>query len=621
MAVITERGQIARRRRTTSRLGHGERWGLAGLLAATLIAYLWGLGSEGWANPYYSAAAQAGARDWEAFFFGSLDWNNSITVDKAPLAVWPMALAVRFFGLSPWSVLVPQAIAGMASVWVIYACIRRGFPVSVALSAAAIYAATPVVFLMSRYNNPEPVMGLFDLLGIYGAVRAIETGLWRWCCLFGLGFGLAFMAKGFQGLLWLPAAAVAVAVYSGGNLRTRLLRLATSAGIAAVSGTWWMIVVATLPSNSRPFIGSSQLNNPWDLALGYNGLARLVPSQINATQSAPYDGGFERMFNANFAQEIGWTLGPSILCLIVLTVFARELERPQQVIALLAGFALLATWIVLSFMADRIHTYYTYSLGAPAAIVLALGFYVALRAPTPWVRRVLPALIVGSTTYFAVRIMGYADGWSFWPLLVTILGTAAILLCIVPSGSSSGKESWRAGLLIVACTFLTVAPVATDAITASLPQVGGFPISGPTPRDSNAVAHVVDKLRAGDPDSLVVQQSGAPPSAVIQGKRPLALGSWLTATYPAQNAALYQLATGQPSLPIGGWSGTDPSMTLDRFQQLVGDYRISYFIGYAQLQPYFQNTEVGRIERWIDEHFRKSIADGIIVYDLHQPNS
>jgi hypothetical protein len=151
--------------------------------------------------------------------------------------------------------------------------------------------------------------------------------------------------------------------------------------------------------------------------------------------------------------------------------------------------------------------------------------------------------------------------------------------------------------------------------------VAGFPISGPTPRDPNAIARVADELRTGDPASLIVQQNGAPPSALVRETGPLPLGHWLTATYPAQNAALYQLTSGQPSLAIGGWSGTDPSMTLDRFQQLVEDHRVSYFIGYTQLQPYFQNTEVGRIERWIDEHFRKNIADGIIVYDLQQPRS
>ncbi len=83
----------------------------AGLLLATGVLYLWGLGESGWANSFYSAAVQAGSESWRAFFFGSSDAANSITVDKTPFALWPMTLPVRVFGLSSWSILVAQALA------------------------------------------------------------------------------------------------------------------------------------------------------------------------------------------------------------------------------------------------------------------------------------------------------------------------------------------------------------------------------------------------------------------------------------------------------------------------------------------------------------------------------
>jgi 4-amino-4-deoxy-L-arabinose transferase-like glycosyltransferase len=282
---------------------------------------------------------------------------------------------------------------------------------------------------------------------------------------------------------------------------------------------------------------------------------------------------------------------------------------------------LVTTWVVLSFMGSRIHTYYTYSLGAPAAIVCALGFYAALRAPTPWVRRALPAILVMASTYFAVRIMGYADAWGPWPLLVTALGVAVALLCVTPVPNFQGKELWKKSLLLICFAFMAVSPLGTDVVTSTSPQGKVFPISGPTPRDPNAIAHVVDEMRTNNPRSLIVQQNGAPPSRDVEPDNRLSRGSWLVATYPAQNAALYQLETKQPAMAIGGWSGLDPSVTLTRFQQLVADHRIDYFVGYAQLAPYFRETEVGRIERWIDEHFRKSTTDGIIVYDLRLPRS
>ena len=114
---------------------------LLGLLAATAVLYLWGLGASGWANSFYSAAAQAGSESWKAFFFGSSDAANSITVDKTPMSLWAMALSVRIFGLSSWSILVPQALMGVASVGLLYATVRRTAEVAGAgLLAGAILA-------------------------------------------------------------------------------------------------------------------------------------------------------------------------------------------------------------------------------------------------------------------------------------------------------------------------------------------------------------------------------------------------------------------------------------------------------------------------------------------------
>src|SRR4051794_26168790 len=101
-----------------------ERLTLGGLLVGTALLYLWSLGASGWANSFYSAAAQAGSESWKAFFFGSSDAANSITVDKTPLALWPMGLSVRVFGLSSWSILVPQALEGVAAVGLLHATVR-----------------------------------------------------------------------------------------------------------------------------------------------------------------------------------------------------------------------------------------------------------------------------------------------------------------------------------------------------------------------------------------------------------------------------------------------------------------------------------------------------------------
>ncbi len=166
---------------------HVVRWSTIGLLVATAALYVWGLSASGYANPFYSAAAQAGSQDLTAWFFGSLDAGNSITVDKPPAAIWLMALSVRLFGLSSWSILVPEALLGVASVSVLYVTLRRtltswtgsgtthGLTARgahwAALAGAAVFAVTPAATLMFRFNNPDALMVFTMVLASYFTVR------------------------------------------------------------------------------------------------------------------------------------------------------------------------------------------------------------------------------------------------------------------------------------------------------------------------------------------------------------------------------------------------------------------------------------------------------------------
>src|SRR5690349_19439998 len=138
-----------------ARLRRWERPALLALLVATAALYLYGLGRSGWANSFYSAAAQAGSASWKALFFGSSDAANSITVDKPPAALWIMALSVRIFGLSSWSLLVPQALEGVAAVGLLYLTVRRTSGPGAGLIAGAVLATSPVAALMFRFNNPD----------------------------------------------------------------------------------------------------------------------------------------------------------------------------------------------------------------------------------------------------------------------------------------------------------------------------------------------------------------------------------------------------------------------------------------------------------------------------------
>ncbi len=181
---------------------------LAGLLAATALLYLWDLSASGWANAFYAAAVQAGTRSWRAFFFGSLDASNFITVDKSPAALWVMEISARLFGLSSWSVLAPQALEGVATVAIVFVAVRRWFGPGAGLLAGAVVALTPVAALMFRFDNPDALLVLLLTGSACAALRAVEGGRTRWLALAAALIGTAFLAKMLQAFIVVPVFAV-----------------------------------------------------------------------------------------------------------------------------------------------------------------------------------------------------------------------------------------------------------------------------------------------------------------------------------------------------------------------------------------------------------------------------
>jgi len=171
---------------------------LFALLAAAALLYLWGLSASGYANSFYSAAVQAGSESWKAFFFGSLDSSNAITVDKPPASLWPMEVSVRLFGLGSWQILVPEALMGVASVGLLYTTVKRRFGAAAGLLAGGILMVTPVAAMMFRFNNPDAMLELLMVAAIYFVLRALEDGRTKWLLWAGAVFGLAFLTKTLQ---------------------------------------------------------------------------------------------------------------------------------------------------------------------------------------------------------------------------------------------------------------------------------------------------------------------------------------------------------------------------------------------------------------------------------------
>jgi 4-amino-4-deoxy-L-arabinose transferase-like glycosyltransferase len=292
------------------------------LLVATAVLYVWGLGSSGWANAFYSAAVQAGAHSWKAFFFGSSDAASFITVDKTPMALWPMELTARLFGVNSWSILLPQALMGVATVAVLYATVRRSLaawgPRAAAaggLLAGAVLATTPVATLMFRFNNPDALLVLLLTTGAYALLRAREKASTGWLLVAATCVGSGFLTKMLQAFLVIPAYALVYAVTAPTGPRRRLWQLTLAGAALIASAGWWVAVVALVPAGSRPYIGGSQHNSVLELAFGYNGLGRLNGNETGGLGNTNQDAGWLRMFGPELGGQIAWLLPAAFILL------------------------------------------------------------------------------------------------------------------------------------------------------------------------------------------------------------------------------------------------------------------------------------------------------------------
>ncbi|HEU5267800.1 MAG TPA: glycosyltransferase family 39 protein, partial [Jatrophihabitans sp.] len=217
---------------------------LLALLALTGLLYLWDLSASGYANSYYAAATQAGTKSWQAWFFGSLDSGNSITVDKPPAALWITGLSARIFGFNSWSLLVPQALEGVAAVGLLYGAVRRVAGPRAGLVAGAVLALTPAAVLMFRFDNPDALLTLLLVAAGYAVTRSLEKASAMWLMLSGAAIGFAFLTKMLQGLLVVPAVALVYLLAAPTSLRRRVGHVLLAAATLVLSAGWWVLVVA-----------------------------------------------------------------------------------------------------------------------------------------------------------------------------------------------------------------------------------------------------------------------------------------------------------------------------------------------------------------------------------------
>jgi 4-amino-4-deoxy-L-arabinose transferase-like glycosyltransferase len=469
-----------------------EPWALGALLVGTGVAYIWGLGASGWANSFYAAAVQAGSVSWKAFFFGSSDAANSITVDKPPMSLWLMSLSVRIFGLSSWAMLVPQALLGVGSVALLWATVRRYFGAAAGLLAGLVLALTPVAALMFRFNNPDALLVLLMIAAVWAMMRAVEDGRTRWLVLVGVFCGFGFLTKQLQVMLVVPPLALTYLIAGPPKLGKRVLQLFAALGGLIVSAGWWLAIVELWPADSRPWIGGSQNNSILELTLGYNGLGRLSGNEtgsVGGGGAAPGGAGggggmwgttgITRLFESAQGGQIAWLIPAALILLVAGIVVRGKAPRvdTQRASFIVWGLWLLVTGLTFSFMAGIFHAYYTVAL-APAIAALVGSGSVLLwrRRETVWVRIVL-AVSLAATVAMAWVLLGRAPSfvpWLRWTILaVGIVAAAAMLIPAITRGR-------LAVAVVLAALFTGLAGPSAYAIdTINTPHTGSIVSAGP----------------------------------------------------------------------------------------------------------------------------------------------
>ena len=354
---------------------------LIGLLGVAALLYLWDLGASGWANAFYSAAVQAGSTSWKAFFFGSFDASNFITVDKSPASLWVMDISARIFGVNAWSILVPQALEGVATVGFTYLTVRRWFSPAAAIIAGATVALTPVAALMFRFDNPDALLVLLLTVATYATVRAIEAGKTRWLVLGATLIGFAFLTKMLQGFLVVPVFGLVYLVAAPVSVRRRIAQLAIAAVVMVAASGWWVAIVQLIPAADRPYIGGSQDNSLLNLIFGYNGFGRITGNETGSVGGTGAAGsmwgatGWDRLFNVSFGGQISWLLPAALILLVAGLAFTLRSARTDRTRAalLLWGGSLVVTAAVFSFAAGIIHPYYTVALAPSIGALIGIG--------------------------------------------------------------------------------------------------------------------------------------------------------------------------------------------------------------------------------------------------------
>ncbi len=529
---------------------------LAAVAALTLVLYTWALSRNGMANSYYAAAVKSATVSWKAFFFGSLDPGSFITVDKPPASLWVQALSARLFGFSSWSLLLPQALAGVASVMILYRLVRRWEGEAAALLSALAFALTPVAVLVFRFNNPDALLTLLMLLAAWAVWSALESGsTWKLAAA-GVFLGFGFLTKMLEALMVVPALAIVYLICGPARLGRRLLQLLAALVAFVVSSVWWVAVVELWPEATRPYIGGTDGNSLLELIFNRSGGYLTNGNQALYMNGEP---GLLRIFNYTLGDQIAWLVPMALVGLaggLWTTWRAPRTDKKR------AGYLMWGIWTVVmlgvfSYATGTFHSYYLVIM-APGIAALAGAGVVDLwrldrdRRGLAWL---LPAALAGTAAWSAAllgRTEGYAPGLATAVLVLGAVSAVALLLAAV----LVVKARVLMGAAIVAATIAVLAgPTAYALSTIGRSVTGNQAVAGPA----------TGRTTIGGGDTALTADE--PLLAYLEENRGSA--EFLVAVEGSAASVPIILATGEPVVTLGGYKQRDPTPTAAQLAGMV----------------------------------------------------
>jgi 4-amino-4-deoxy-L-arabinose transferase-like glycosyltransferase len=558
-------------RRPVSRL----QWGILALITVgAAVLRLTKIGAVP-PDPFYDAAVRSMSLSWHNFFFGAFEPGASVSIDKPPVDLWLQVASVKALGFTSTTLKLPEALAGIAAVPLLFEAVRRLWSPEAGIAAAVSMAVLPVEVITSRSDTMDAVMMALIVLALLLIVRAVETGATAWLLAGAVALGVAFDVKLLESLVALPGLALLAYLGMPGSRRRRLAQLGVAGVVYVVVALLWLTATLIAPASDRPYAIGSTNGSAWNAAFVFNGKDRIggkspepqgtvyEPGHVypTATQSErdhiPILPGSATRLLARVGPLSGQRLGMEVLVALLLGLPALllglrnarqepEQETTRRVRRAAAGGLILwmATGIVLFSHMERLHPRYVESFVPVVAAMLGIGLAWAV-APRGRLRLGALLVMLVVVVYYAERLL-FGRPTTWWIVLGGALcsGVAAVL-AHRRAGSTDSPLLVSASMLLALVAILAVG-VKADA-TAITNKVSDAGFVGQLPgQEQQALSSYVRAHNRGAYYELAAESATSIGSLIVKDALPIDVLTTYNGRVYASSAKLrHQIAEGK----------------------------------------------------------------------------